>query len=236
MDTPVSKILSLPEELLAHIVGLVVSYPARSWWAPDFDKFFRDAVSVMRVCRRFWRLAILYLYRYVDVAIGRVGPSFPAASPKGTEHLHRTLSRDTSLREYCRVLHIYIGEYDGELPKKTMQDFAIWLAGTRSLLIDYVQPAVQTAHHLNQAWDVTRAAVHSMASLEDITLTTGSDLLTLPAITETLRDAACLRAVNLNGVSYAGLTLPWKDFKVHPPLVQLYLAGYYGRLTSRPPR
>jgi len=215
MHRPVSKILSLPDELLEHILGLVVSYPTRSWWAPDFDNFFKDAASVVLVCRRFWCLATPYLYRHIDVAVGGASPSFPAASSKATEHLHKTLGRDGSLREHCRILHVYLEDCPGEVPQRNLQDFASWLARTRTLLVDYFWHAGQTANRRDRAWDFIRTAVRDMACLEDITLTTGTNLLALPTIVETLCDAARLRTVTLNGVSFTGFTLPSGRFKVH---------------------
>jgi len=223
------KIHDLPDELLAQILGLVVRYPTRSWWAPDFDKYFRNSISVMLVCHRFHRLATPCLYRHIEVAAGWVGPNFPGASPRSTELLRRTLTEDSSLRENCRVLHVHIGAHDGDPPPRTAEDFVTWLVRTKCLQIDggfFSRPSVwnnainefrpvePSALDYQWTWHLIRTAVRNMTSLEELSLMPGSGLLSLETTIDMLRDAARLKILNLAGISFTGFTLPESAFKV----------------------
>ncbi|KAK3377086.1 hypothetical protein B0T24DRAFT_235111 [Lasiosphaeria ovina] len=232
MRPPISAILCVPDELLAQILELVLAYPTRSWWAPDFDKFFRTSVSVMLVCRRFRRLATPYLYRHVEVAAGSVGPNFPAASPRATRHLHRTFSQDPSLRRYCRILHVHFAASDSEAPWQIVDDLATWLVGTQHLLIDgafdpgdwddwpfSIRRTVRSGHNLKRTWDFIRTAFRNMASLEEVSIRTGNGLLSLWTIIHNLRHAVHLRVVSLAGVSCTGSTLPDNAFQTRSALI-----------------
>ncbi|KAK3347290.1 hypothetical protein B0T25DRAFT_298401 [Lasiosphaeria hispida] len=239
MASPLPKILRLPDELLAQILGLVVVYPTRSWWAPDFDKFFKNAVSTLLVCRRFYGLATPYLYRQIEVAAGQLGLN-PAASSKATEHLYRTLSQDSSLRQHCRILHVHIGGKSDDLAPGAhlnIGDFAKWLVGTRRLLVDggfnlrawdrdnLSRPAV---YDVEGTWNLIRVAVRSMVALSELSLiAAGYGLLSLETIVETLRDATHLRVLSLTGVSLTGIFRACTAFEPRSsPITTLNLSDF----------
>ncbi|CAM1503149.1 Fc.00g079250.m01.CDS01 [Cosmosporella sp. VM-42] len=222
-----ASILGLPDELLGPILLDAACFTPPS---PFFeDGGFGTAAALPLVCRRFHRHATPYLF--ADIYIRCTGEdSFYVTSAgdtirkvvRRTRLLHRTFRQNASLWPYCRKLTIDTGRFRQtplasarESPMSNLLniavDFITWLTGTTRLWI-YGQrlKASEVSHLLS-------LAVENLPGLKDLRLHDfyGARFV-LPQVFEPLTGldpSACLRTLDLKGISKIGNSLDWKRLR-----------------------
>lgn len=209
-------ILSLPDELLGPILlnAAHVTQPSRFE-----NRVFGTAVALSRVCQRFYSLVTPQLY--ADIWI-RCTDGDQDGAARQTRLLHRTFRQNASLWPYCRKLTIDSGNYF-HVPASRRQspmcnllyvvvDFMSWLTGTTHL---YIQ---DDGLDLSEILRMLSLAVDHLPCLQELKLhhIYGAPFV-LPELVSALSGlgpSACLRTLDLQGISNIGSSLDWERLRV----------------------
>jgi hypothetical protein len=167
-------ILELPDELLLEIFHSLFLPPPSTTPSGETQRHRPHGAALLKVSRRFRRLATPGLYTHLDVNFDDCHSSAAL--------LHRTLSENAELRPYCRSLGLTLPDPDaepingtaaGELSAAAQEamnmasELITWLENTRDLSISgyFIHPKTHVA-----MWSLARNAAAHMAKLERLSL------------------------------------------------------------------
>ncbi|KAH7020589.1 hypothetical protein EDB80DRAFT_223566 [Ilyonectria destructans] len=186
-------ILSLPDEILAFIVeniSLQLKYD-RTGHSRKARSTYGDLAAVALVCHRFNRIAVPFLYTYIQ-HLSDDGEWTPGRlhHDAARQRLHETLRARKDLRLHCRRLNVEFG-FGCRLPASDFgsvaADYASWLVNTKVLRTYGFFNFDSVA---DMAINMLSTASHNMRQLEAISIfrqTHGK--LHLYDLYECLRDA-----------------------------------------------
>ncbi|CAG9976192.1 unnamed protein product [Clonostachys byssicola] len=235
-----TTILSLPDELLAPILHASV---------PRYSA--HRAAPLALVCRRFNRIITPLLYRNLQIECN--GACGPHEYIRRTKALHRTVRSNQSLRQHCQSLVITFGsnfstDLDGKDTAPNLAYIAIdlvkWLYNTEELYIGltsfhddtwYETFKTSTPSDLSVLYS---QAPKSLTRLKLLNIRQENVPMHLPTLfrsLECLDSGACLRILDLTGVSQIGTEQDWKRMKAKAgtaPFTELRLRHFTQSATA----
>lgn len=217
-----TTILSLPDELLAPILHDSVLHDCAHRVAP-----------LALVCQCFHRIITPLLYRDIDIQCN--GASGAHQDIRRTKLLHHTFRSKQSLRQHCQSLVIKFGPtswdsmepLDGEDTTPNLAyiavDFVKWLYNTAELRISLMSFYDDTWYETfrtsmpSDLFVLYSQAPKSLTRLKLLQIDQENAPMHLPTLIgslECLDNSACLRILDLTGVSQIGTEHDWKRLKV----------------------
>ncbi|CAH0026950.1 unnamed protein product [Clonostachys rhizophaga] len=236
-------ILSLPDELLAPILHDSVPQDCAHRVAP-----------LALVCRRFHRITTPLLYRDIDIQCN--GACGPHRDVRRTKLLHHTFRSNQSLRQHCQSLVIKFGPnswdsmepIDGDDSTPNLAyiavDFVKWLYNTAELRISLVSFYDDTWYETFRTSTPSDLSVlysqapKSLTRLKHLQIGQENVPMHLPTLfgsLECLDSSACLRILDLTGVSQIGTEQDWKRLKAKAgtaPFTELKLRHFTQSATA----
>lgn len=220
-----ASILKLPDEILSLILQDAAQFTPPS---PYMEKpVFGTAAALPLVCRRFHSLATPYLYTDIYIRCNSTDGGYAndtiIEGARRTRLLHRTFRQNASLWPHCRKLTITTGMFYNGIPASVREsptsnllyvavDFITWLTDTTHLWIYDERLTRAALSHLLEL------AVENLPSLKDLRLkdTHGAPFV-LPqlfGVLSKLEPGACLRTLDLQGISNVGNSRDWERLRV----------------------
>ncbi|KAL3455038.1 hypothetical protein BJX64DRAFT_91268 [Aspergillus heterothallicus] len=219
MDTPSEPfIFRLPNELLDRIIGETCStLHDKPWenkclsWNPQTPELVKFQASLCRVCRRFYPIAMQYLYAdlVVQTSLYDWSPGYAEHQERAERvprRLHRSMKTNPALWPLCRRLLVYYEDFTrpddpGYVRRANpwaflVTDYLAWFTGLRSLFFEGVAA--------EPAWRLVRLALENCPALTELDLTSRSGYcLDLRKVVDLLSEAPCpqLRILGVNGIS-----------------------------------
>ncbi|CAG9977423.1 unnamed protein product [Clonostachys byssicola] len=235
-QSPTTAILRLPDELLASVLQESVHVEYKFWRDDDSEPFLKPcdaatARALISTCRRFQRLVTPLLYAHIEVRCNGAGRGErEVANARRTRLLHRTFRTNTSLWMHCRRLEIgfsYGGKpLDRESPVQNLMYIACdclnWLTNTIDLRIIALPSGLLEEDGLTTVLLPTgddlcyliRLATDNLPHLRHLDLHTCNEaMLALPTVIaglSGLKPNACLRTLDLSGITHIGTDDDWK--------------------------
>jgi hypothetical protein len=197
-------ILEFPNELLLTIFELATLSPRLSRPYCDCETLYDYAAikSLLFTCHHFSRVGLPLLYRIIrfDYPHQTVPPT------KAAKSLHRSLQKNPSLLQHCRVLRIDLGTYASELTPEDFciaNDFVSWFKRVRCLEI-----CGGFANNWDEpTWTCIQTAVQHMHEIEHISIS--GLCLDVGSIMQNF-DIPTLRKLSISGYSDASQELQSK--------------------------